>query len=214
MVDENDIIESNEEDAPFKWSPAGDSARTITEVMANEAREASRLASRPNIDNLPDAVVKEEDGSYVFLAAPGEKLVVERFATVLSTRPWLDTKIYVVESIDSATGNVSLFDPELHRFAGTNYIEGLKNGYRFKLPTTKTRIDGKRKRGRPRKNPQAEAPPASAPVLDEAGNPVKKKRGRPKGVKNRDKATIVAEKKAKAELKAAKKAAKVQKRKG
>jgi hypothetical protein len=213
MVDENDIIESTEEETPYKWEPSGESARTITEVMANEAREASRLASRPNIDGLPDAVVKNEDGSYLFLAAPGEKLVVERFATVLKTRPWLDTKVYVVESIDSATGNVALFDPELHRFAGTNYIEGLKNGYRFKLPTAKTRIDGKRKRGRPRKNPQAEVA-APVPVLDEAGNPVKKKRGRPKGVKNRDKETIVAEKKAKAELKAAKKAAKVGKRKG
>jgi len=203
---------TDEDDVATSWS-VDMSNRSITDVMANAERTARLAANRPNIDSLPDAVVRDEDGELVFLAAPGEKVVIERFASVLPTKPWLDTKIYVVDRIDSVSGDVGLWDQELHRAAGTNYIKGLAAGYRFKLASKSTRIEG-RKRGRPRKDRSVEVAPPPPPALDANGQPIKKKRGRPAGVKNRSKEEIKADKAAKADLRAAKKAARLQKRKG
>lgn len=180
------------------------------------AKEAHRLATRPNIDDLVDAVVKDELGRQILLVKPGEKLIVERFATILAGRPWLDTKTYTVQSIDEATGRVRLWDDELQRQALTDYISGTKAGYRFKLPIKgRPMVTNKRKRGRPKKIVVAPAVAPAATVQQPVGpdgEPVKRGRGRPKGTKNRDAATIAAEKKAKAELKAAKKRAKVEKK--
>ena len=54
--------------------------------------------------------------------------------------------------------------------------------------------------------PLGQEKPAAPVQLDENGQPVKKKRGRPPGTKNRPKEVMVAERKAKAEMKAKKKA--------
>ena len=182
-------------------------------VQAMSAKEAHRLATRPNIDDMVDAVVKDELGRLVLLVRPGEKLIVERFATILPNNPWLDTKTYTVQSVDEATGRVHLWDDELQRTALTDYINGTKAGYRFKLPVKGQKISSKRKRGRPKKIVVAKPQPVDAqPVaVNPDGTPVKRGRGRPKGAKNRDKETIAAEKKVKAELKAAKKRAKAAK---
>lgn len=153
-------------------------------IAAMSARERHRLETRPNIDHLPDAVVKDEHGNMVFLARPGDKIVIERYATVLEGRPWLDTKTYTVYTIDGANGNLMLIDEELQRQAMSNYITGTQYGYRFKLPTAKMPNLGARRRGRPRKNLLAPPPP---PADDAA--PVKRGRGRPKGAKN--KSTVV-----------------------
>lgn len=177
-----------------------------TYVTKAAAKEAARLATRPNIDDLVDAVVKDDLGRQILLARPGEKLIVERFATVLPSRPWLDTKTYTVHSVDEATGRVHLWDDELQRMALTDYIGGTKVGYRFKLPTKgRPVIASKRKRGRPKKvvtNLPA-TPQSTQPATSADGTPVKRGRGRPKGAKNRDRETIAAEK----ALKAAKKVA-------
>lgn len=195
MIDEN----TTQEESPNSFA------------QAMSAKEAHRLATRPNIDDMVDAVVKDELGRYVLLVRPGEKLIVERFATILPGNPWLDTKTYTVQSVDEATGRVHLWDDELQRTALTDYIGGTKAGYRFKLPIKGRKISSKRKRGRPRKVVAAApvAQPTAAPVATNPdGTPVKRGRGRPKGAKNRDRETIAAEKKAKAEVKAAKKKAK------
>lgn len=181
-------------------------------VQSLSAKEAQRLATRPNIDDFADAVVRDELGRHVLLVRPGEKLIVERFATILPGRPWLDTKTYTVQSVDEATGRVHLWDDELQRVALTDYIGGTKAGYRFKLPIKGRKITSKRKRGRPRKvvAPAPVAQPTAAPVATNPdGTPVKRGRGRPKGAKNRDRETIAAEKKVKAAARAAKKRAKV-----
>lgn len=176
---------------------SNDTPETLESLVAAEAKGANK----PVIDHLPDAVARDEMGMPVLLAKPGEKIVIERVASVLSHRPWLDTKTYTIQSIDAATGGLVLWDDDLHRDASSNYIEGLKVGYRFKLPNIKGLSIGKKKRGRPKKNPTlapVEAPPV---VLGPDGQPVKKKRGRPAGSKNRDRATIAAEKRAKLEKK-------------
>lgn len=193
-----------------------DAVTTVTDetpsayVTKAAAKEAARLATRPNIDDLVDAVVKDDLGRQILLARPGEKLIVERFATILPGRPWLDTKTYTVQSVDEATGRVHLWDDELQRTALTDYIGGTKVGYRFKLPTKgRPVVASKRKRGRPKKvvtNLPATPTPAAAPTTNPDGTPVKRGRGRPKGAKNRPKDVIVAEKKLKAAKKTARRA--------
>jgi len=167
----------------------------VDEITRAEKAERAKSANKPLIDHLPDAIEKDELGMPVLLAKPGDKLVIERYASILKGSPWLDTKTYTIESIDIASGRVDLWDDDLGRNAITNYIEGTKAGYRFKLPAGRVGI-GQRKRGRPKKNPTG-APEASKPVeLDVNGRPVKKKRGRPPGSKNRSREVIRAEKRA------------------
>jgi len=137
--------------------------------------------NRPDISRLPDAVV---DGRPVF--DRGDKIVIERYASVLSHRPYLDTKTYRVVSVNEANGDVALWDDDLSQFSRTNYKTGVAAGYVFKLAKGAA-VSTKRKRGRPRKNPVA--PVEAAPPPGE-----KKKRGRPKGSKNRSKEEIAGEK--------------------
>lgn len=157
--------------------------------------------NKPLIDHLPDAVERDEMGFLSLLVGPGEKLIIERVASILTLKPWLDTKTYTIKSVDLASGNVTLWDDDLHRDASTNYIEGLQAGYRFKLVSHKGMQIGKKKRGRPKKNPTGVPDMNLKPLeLDANGMPVKKKRGRPPGIKNRDRAVIVAEKRSKLNL--------------
>lgn len=176
-----------------------DTAETIEDL---EAHEKARLANRPMIDHLPDAVEKDELGRLVLSAKPGEKLIVERWATLLKGRPWLDTKTYTIISIDEASGKVQLWDDDLQRNAFTNYITGTTAGFRFKLQTRKGMQIGKKKRGRPRKNP------TDAPVVTPPQDAGPKRRGRPAGSKNRDREIIAAEKSAKLEKKRSKRKSK------
>ena len=185
----------------------------MDEISTAAAAEAGKQVNKPMIDHLPDAVIKDELGIPTLLAVPGDKIVIERVATVLQGKPWLDTKTYTIESIDAATGNIGLWDDDLHRSAASNFIQGVKAGYRFKLPNIKGLSIGKKKRGRPRKNPTGAPEPAKPVQLDAEGKPVIRKRGRPAGSKNRDKDVIKAEKKAKLEKRAARHAKKRKTRK-
>lgn len=188
---------------------------TVNEVITNDevdeitraARaEQSKLASKPLIDHLEDAVGKDQFGNPVLNAKVGDKIIIERYATVLSHKPWLDTKTYVITNIDGVTGDLVLMDTDLGQQAGSNYITGTKHGYRFKLPNSKGMSIGKRKRGRPRKNPTGAPEPVKPMQFGPDGKPVAKKRGRPAGTKNRPKEVIRAEKRAKLEKRSARKA--------
>jgi hypothetical protein len=171
---------------------------SISSILASEAKERARLASKPVLDHLEDAVEMDEGGIPTFTVAPGDKVVIERYATILRGSPWLDTKVYTVESIDGVTGTLHLWDDDGKCYAMTNYITGVAAGFKFKVPPAKGGMPtSQRKRGRPRKilPPGQEKP--STPSLDADGQPVKKKRGRPPGVKNRPRDVIAAERRAK-----------------
>ena len=177
---------------------------SITSLLASEARERARLASKPVLDLLEDAVELDEGGIPIFTVAPGDKVVVERYATILRGSPWLDTKVYTVESIDGVTGTLRLWDDEEKCHAATNYITGLAAGFKFKVPPAKGGMpSSQRRRGRPRKLPQPGAPEQDRP-LGPDGEPVKRGRGRPPGTKNRPREVVAAEKKAAAEERRAK----------
>lgn len=104
----------------------------LNEVAALEQREAKRLASRPYIDHLIDAVV-EVEGKLTFLPKVGDKLVIERVSTVTKNRPWLDTRVWVVNRIDAQTGRLDLWCDELNQNGVSNFIAGTQAGCRFKL---------------------------------------------------------------------------------
>ena len=94
----------------------------------------SREEQRPDISELPDAVVVIND-ELVFLPLPGERVLIERcLVGLLSGAPWLDTKIYIVKAVDEVTGDVALWDPEAQHSAVTNFITGLSKGQTFKVP--------------------------------------------------------------------------------
>lgn len=104
----------------------------LNEALALEKREARRIESRPNIDHLVDAVVVK-DGKFTFLPQVGQKVVVERVSTVTKTRPWLDTRVWVVNRINAETGRVDLWCEDLNQNGICNFIIGTQVGYRFKL---------------------------------------------------------------------------------
>ena len=202
------------EEVVINSSPAGtgEDWDTPSDVLPSDfksllgAPTKDRAASKPDISALPDAMSK--DGP---LFVRGDKIVIERYATVLAGAPYLDTRTYLVESVDSITGKVNLWDPAMAQFATDNWKHGVKHGYVYKFARAGVAVSSKRKRGRPRKNPVAPAVTPPPVQLGPDGKPVPKKRGRPAGVKNRPKEVVAAEKKAKAQLRAAKAAAKKKK---
>jgi len=156
---------------------------------------APRVAkNKPDISSLPDATA---GGRPLFKV--GDKIVIERYATILPGNPYMDTRSFVVNGVDMETGKVRLFDESLIQHATDNWKAGLAAGqvYKFAMGSG---VTTKRKRGRPRKNPVA-------PPVDAAPPGEKKKRGRPKGSKNRSREEVKAEKVAAAAARAAKKSA-------
>lgn len=103
----------------------------------NQAREAKRQQGRPDIDHLDDAVVVDENGKHKCLQHKGNRIIIERFATMLKDRPWLDTRSYIILSLDPETGDMSLLEEEFQHQAKSNFITGLSLGYRFKIPARK-----------------------------------------------------------------------------
>lgn len=173
-----------------------DDEKVVSLLMLDpEAAKAAREARRPNISWLKDAILYDDKGLPVPVFDVGDKIVIERRAGgVLRGAPWLDTQTYVVESIDDDTGLMHLWNRELCQRAYGNYITGPASGDVYKLaPNTRTSFT-KKKRGRPKKNPEKEVS-----VTPPSGE--KKKRGRPKGSKNRSRDEINSEK---AEKRAAK----------
>jgi len=179
---------------------------SISSILDNEAKERARVAQKPIIDHLEDAIELDDDGVPVFTIPPGEKVIIERVRTILPGNAWLDTKMYTVETIDGVTGNLMLWDDEGKCHAMSNYLTAPPRGYKFKVPPAKggLQIQGRR-RGRPRKLvPIGQEKPVEPVQLDENGQPIKKKRGRPAGSKNRPRDVVQAEKRAKAKLKSEK----------
>lgn len=179
------------------------------ELTANDVIKAQlappKAVNKPDISRLKDALSKEGRPLYVV----GDRIIIERYGTIGGRRLYLDTRTYRVDRIDEASGNVWLFDLDLGQHAGDNFRSGPRGGnvYKFAAGTS----IAKKKRGRPRKNPVEEPKP---PEKGPDGAPVKKKRGRPPGVKNRSKGEIRAEKAQKDAARAAKLQAKKKRGKG
>jgi hypothetical protein len=176
--------------------PALDALQAELNTMLEvEAVSGSYDSRKPDISHLPLAVAKDENGVVVPLFDVNDKIVIERHAGMLIGKPWLDTQTYIVQEIDDDTGVLRLWNPDLLQFALGNFITGPQRGDDYRLAVEGTPTVGKRKRGRPRKNP---VQPVAQPGEKKRG------RGRPPGSKNRSKDVIKAEKVAKAKERAAK----------
>lgn len=150
--------------------------------MTPEQREQRRLARKPPIDHLPDGVATLDDGTVLPLFGVGDRIVAERRTSFLAGTPWLDTRVYVVRSIDHEKGEVRCTDEEMGHYACVG----------FRHPFTRIKLAPRK--GDPfrvprRREKRGEEPPP--------GPGERKRRGRPKGSKNRPKEVIEAEKRAK-----------------
>ena len=143
----------------------------ITSAL-NGTLGSDRTSRRPDISAMEDAFSPEG----IPLFEVGGRIVIERYAVTIPGLPWLDTQTYVVQDVDPHSGVMKLWNPHLHQAALSNFKMGLESGFKFKLAPVRGGI-GKRKRGRPAKNPPKS--PAPAPTPGE-----KRGRGRPKGSKN------------------------------
>lgn len=180
--------------------PALDAMQTELNTMLEvEAVSGSYDSRKPDISRLPLATVTDADGGVLPLFDVGDKIVIERHAGMLTGRPWLDTQTYVVQHINDDNGDLKLWNPDLLQFALGNFIKGPARGDDYRLAVAGTPTVGKRKRGRPRKNPVQR--------VAQAGEK-KRGRGRPAGSKNRDKDVIKEEKIAKSKERATKAASK------
>lgn len=153
--------------------------------LTPEQREQRRLAKKPKIDHLQDGTATLDDGTILPLFDVGDTIIAERHISFAADHPWLDTRLYTVRSIDDEKGIVHCTDVELVHYACIG----------FKHPHTRIKLAPKR--GNPFKAPKVEKVQVELPPGE------KKKRGRPKGSKNRPKDVIKAEKQARKEGKAA-----------
>lgn len=177
--------------------PALDETQAEVNAIFEEAAVSGSYDSRkPDISHLPAATVKTDEGIFPLFDV-GDRIVIERHASMVNGKPWLDTQTYVVQEIDDATGVIRLWNPDLLQFALGNFITGPARGDDYRLAVEGTPSVGKRKRGRPRKAPVQ-------PVAPKVPGEKKRGRGRPPGAKNRPKDVIKAEKALKAKERAAK----------
>ena len=145
-----------------------------------------KVVSKPDISKLPDATTA---GIPNF--EPGDKIVIERYASFLKGNPYLDTRTYTVMTLDTFSGRLGLYDESVSQFASANFIRDIRSGNVFKLADGHT-VSTKKKRGRPRKGPLLTVVELAAAAALAAATP-KRGRGRPAGVKNRPKDVIAAE---------------------
>lgn len=142
-----------------------------------------KVRTKPDISRLPDAFELDIEGRPQPRFRVGDEIVIERHSIILSSKPWLNTETYVVQDIDHITGNMRLWHQGLQQFDLTNYVTGfLKHGFVYKLAKGNEII--RKKRGRPRKTPIEDKTSAVVPPPSGAEG---RKRGRPKGSKNKAK---------------------------
>lgn len=191
-----------EETKEFKFFDASDdSGPSLSEIMAPKVKR-----DKPDISHLEDAIKYDENGHPYLDLKAGDRIVIERYSGILNDKPWLDTKPYYINDVDQATGKLRLYFEELQQNATDNFVGGLKIGNVYKKMPSYGRWDLP---PRVKATPKVFAPSSS----EEQPSTGEKRRGRPKGVKNRSKDVIEAEKKMKAEARLAKRAARLTRKK-
>lgn len=170
----------------------------IEEIKRITTMEVGPSLDRPVIDHLMDAIMTTEDGLVLFLPEPGERVLIERYASCLKGNPWHDTREFIVVKINDETGDVLLWDPENTQQASTNYMTAPGLGHRFKIPGRLAVQTSNRKRRRSK---------IERLIEREQGGKDKKpveKRGRKAGTKNRPREVVAAERAAFLEKRAVK----------
>lgn len=115
--------------APSSPKPTIDVDEDFAGAVERAISPRERL--RPSIDHLKNAMKQTKAGQVippVFLAKVGDRIVLERWATLLKGTPWLSTGVYIVLTIDQENGWVGLYDNISHTHACTNFITGPASG--------------------------------------------------------------------------------------
>lgn len=103
------------------------------EAQANELITSSVVSSlKPDISNLVDAVI---DGEPKFDV--GDRLMIESYSTGINPKRWLTTQVFIVKSLNTETGDVGLFNPDLRQSAFTNYKKAPLRGDVLKFEAVK-----------------------------------------------------------------------------
>lgn len=188
-------------DVAIELMPAQKAPEEKTSVSLAKAAEPtlSELLTRrshpgwkPKIKHLAPAVVAKH-----FIPKVGERLLIE-----YTNDPWKDTVCWVVKEVydtydklegtTCALGHVRLYDPYGTQYGSTNYLDAASRGLTLKIPDASrkwtqgeehtlmelAKQHRRKKRGQP--EPEEKKTPADILVEDQP-----KKRGRPKGVKNK-----------------------------
>src|SRR5260221_5471647 len=127
LADEEDETDDSDE-AKLK--------RGVNEVLRSEDAEKRRLALKPDVSHLTDAV-SMVDGKLQFSLVQGDRLVIERVSVFLSGSPWLDTRSFIIAGVDRGNGDLHLIDEEIQHQAMSNYVTGSHAGFKFKVPPQK-----------------------------------------------------------------------------
>jgi len=125
-----------------------DDSDDIDSFLELSEKDQKRIESKPNIDDLEDAVIENPNGSYHFVPSVGTQVVIDRTSVMLPGNPWLDTRIYKVIDVNQTTGDLKLYNEDLRQYALSNFIVGKKNGFSFKIPAKKGIAGVKKRRGK------------------------------------------------------------------
>jgi hypothetical protein len=157
--------------------------------LSREVRHLRWQAKRPVIAHLHPGVLPGPDGP-VPMFDVGDRIVVDCMTDKLQGRPWLETIVGRVRSIDDDSGLVTIFDEDSDfKLPKIRYVSFKRELYTFKLAP---------KTGNPFEPPAVVKQPKLPPQEG------KRSRGRPKGSVNRPKDVIRAEKEARKAAKRAK----------
>lgn len=180
-----DTLNDRETESPeVTVTPDEDDVADVSLTPAQ--RESNRLAKRPRLDHLqPGTVTDPETGDRLPLFDVGDRIIVDRCTDLLEGCPWLDTRLYIVKSIDDESGAVHCSDPEFNHHAVVSFRNPF---HRIVLPPPRGNPFAAPK-GRPRRE---EGLPKPEGKRDESSS--KRTRGRPKGSKNRAADVVAADK--------------------
>lgn len=166
-----------------------------------ENHGVAESSQKPDITHLEDAIV-----GGTLLVKVGEKLVLERCASLVDKRYWLDTAVYKILTMDD-DGMMRLLCMETGRRVFDNWKEGpSKYSYVYKIPPKKGSFYKQRTKKIKLAPTMCAQKAVPTPVVAETVSS-EKKQGRRKGVPNRPKHVRLAEQKAKAEERLARKKA-------
>lgn len=185
--------EPDTEPAPLDQESA-ELPNILRSVLSPMEAETRRLGRKPNVEHLEPGTFSDPEHGVLPLFKPGDRIVVERYASQLKGNPWLDTRVFRVTRVffgtegDNSERKAWCLDDELDNFACIGYASPHQRV--FLAPGS----------GDPFRAPRIH--PAKEAVAT-AQEPGKKKRGRPKGSKNRPKAVRLEEKKQRAQIKRA-----------
>jgi hypothetical protein len=104
----------------------------LTEDIVYSAPKPER-DKRPDISHLDFAL--DDDGN--FIPDVGDRIVIERCASLVEGSPWLDTCLYTILAIDRETGSLKLRNEEFKHYSFSNYVDGTLMGYSFRIPPQK-----------------------------------------------------------------------------